>query len=765
MDFSKFQTILNTFADPGSTVEISKGNVLVQINDKAHYAKVRMHEGALMVEDDTGESMSAVRWIILRIARLHTLADRILQFVPHTEHFINPEAKLFDDLDDEHPIEDASVENAVDCAGRLLSRRFAYTTSVLYLTSNAGEGKTTLLHELAREQAAAYKNKRSDWLLVPIALGGRPFMRFDDMIVGYLTNKLRFPLFYYDAFIELVKLGVIIPAFDGFEETLVVNASGDAYSAIGALMASLDQQGTVVISARKAFFEYQELKLQARLYDSIGNNSVVFSRLQLERWKRKQFVEYATLRGYPSPDALYYAVGEALHSPNHALLTRAVLANRLLSVATAEKDLTALLQRLGASPDDYFPVFVDTIITREAHEKWLDSGGEAAQPLLSVSEHHELLAMIAQEMWVQSTESLKAEILEVIAALFCEARKKTSAALHQIQQRIKQHALLVPSDTSKNQFGFDHEEFRNYYLGLALAKQMGDLDTMSRGDFVMMLRRGALPDQVLESVRCSLDKCGAEQTVGIVGALSQIAKLEPQSSYLHENCAQLLLRVLTHQELGPLVLEDFTFGVAALEGVSYSDIEFRRCVFRTTSLRRTTLFRCGFIECSFDRLDLSGMGPAKEWKTHFDRCAFGGMVHPTKDLVSFDPSEFDGILRSAGFEPPKQEQPTLQLDPKPIEPDPEFLAVQKIVRCFANRTHVTDVLLKTKGGKQAASLLEEIIPRLIEAGVIYQDTYRGGGKQHVFKLRVGMMQLHDVLARAKGNYNDFLRLIAAPMTR
>src|SRR5207245_686027 len=97
-----------------------------------------------------------------------------------------------------------------------------------YLTSHAGEGKTTVINELAVEQARKFRRSETDWLLVPISLAGKPFLRFEDVIVASLMNQLRFQRLYFDAFVELVRMGVIIPALDGFEEVFVETAEGDA---------------------------------------------------------------------------------------------------------------------------------------------------------------------------------------------------------------------------------------------------------------------------------------------------------------------------------------------------------------------------------------------------------------------------------------------------------------------------------------------------------------------------------------------------------
>lgn len=584
-------------------------------------------------------------------------------------------------------------------------------------------------------------------------------MRFDDMIAGHLANKLRFPLFYYDAFIELVKLGVIIPAFDGFEETLVVNASGDAYSAIGALMASLNQQGTVLISARKAFFEYQELKLQARLYDSIGNNSVAFSRLQLKRWTRSQFIDYATLRGHLDPDALFDGVARALHNTEHALLTRAVLASRMLTVASNEGDLSGLLQKLGSSPDDYFPVFVDTIIEREALEKWLGSSGDAAQPLLSVNEHRMMLSMVAQEMWLQSTESLKADILELIATLFCDSQHKTASVTQQVQQRIKQHALLIPADTGRDQFGFDHEEFRQYFLGLAVSKLIASRDPQHDSDLSAILRKGALPAQACNSIQASLRNEPPENMRRIVEALCELATFDSQSSYLHENCTHILLRLVSRQELGVIEFMSFTFEPEALEGVVFTDIRFFRCTFRSTSMAFSSFRRCRFVECVFDRLDLNTFPPPTIEDSAFDDSIFNAVVARGHETAIYDPEAFAFALRASGFTVAESRLPISLTSPAAFIEDEQFISVQKLLKCFANRTHITDALIRTKFGKQAGLILDRLIPELVQAGTLFEDTYRGGGRQHLYKLGIGMLRLQEVIERSRGSSEKFFELL------
>src|SRR5439155_5933768 len=100
----------------------------------------------------------------------------------------------------------------------------------------------------------AYRDKKTDWLLLPITLGGRPFLRFDDVIIGALVNRFRFQVLYYETFVELVRLGVIVPAFDGFEEMFIESGTGEAVSALSNLLGRLRSAGNLLVSARKAYF-------------------------------------------------------------------------------------------------------------------------------------------------------------------------------------------------------------------------------------------------------------------------------------------------------------------------------------------------------------------------------------------------------------------------------------------------------------------------------------------------------------------------------
>ena len=108
----------------------------------------------------------------------------------------------------------------------------------------------------------------------------------------------------------------------------VQNSSGEALSAMGNLVNSLQSSGALVVAARTAYFEFQDLKSQARLRDLISSYLVGFGKLELTRWGRSQFLTYCNERSLPNAESLYDTAAQRL-KPDHSLLTRPVLVSTI----------------------------------------------------------------------------------------------------------------------------------------------------------------------------------------------------------------------------------------------------------------------------------------------------------------------------------------------------------------------------------------------------------------------------------------------------
>jgi len=698
-----------------------------------------------IVEGD--DDIPAARWIIQNVARLPLLADRILDYYKGESSFVTPSGKLLDQLDEAPTESEAPVSDALDCALSLLGRRPGGTASVVYLTSDAGEGKTTLITHMAREQARRYKAKQQDWLLVPVSLGGRTFMRFDDVIAGALMNRLRFSFLYYEAFIELVRLGVVVPAFDGFEEMFVEGSAGDAISALGNLVQSLQSMGAIMIAARKAYFEYKNLQTQTKLFDSLGGQSVSFARLALQRWDHLKFIEYANKRGIKDGDKIYLEVAAKL-KPDHPLLTRAVLVRGLLDVAVEMADRSRLLDSIERDPADYFRQFVGTIIQREAQQKWLDKVGEVARPLISVEEHYELLSMIAMEMWQANTESLRPDIFDLTAELFSDSKKKDKVVTYQIVERLKQHALIIQTDGHR--LAFDHQEFYHFFLGEAVGKLMTSEGFSS---ITVSLRHAILPGLASEAAARFLQRSG-KPILDIVAAANTISNSEPRASFVKENIGGILIRLLDFKHVSGVTVRQASFPPQALLGRRLTEVEFYDCYFQTSSLDQSQLIRCRFNSCEFESLELFS---DSVHDSVIDRCTVRAVIPINADVAIFAPQQVTAALTQVGFLTPSPQTSTT-----PVAPDEEMALVERMLRAFMRSTGINEHTLEKRLGAQSSQFFKDVLPRLEDAGVVQEMPYKGSGSQRRFKLGFPLDRLTRAVEGCQGHIDRFIALTASP---
>ena len=754
MNVLDLKRALVAFADDASDLDLSKGRLVVQIRDELIEASVEDVEGDLYVTEG-GQRVRAFSWLVGRVARMPLLADRVLTHIPAEPHFVKPSGRLLDHLDERPDEVDEDVDDLPAKVVEVLSRPTAGTSTILYVTSDAGEGKTTLINELARKQAEHYKAKRATWLLLPISLGGRSFLTFDDIVVAELVNKLRFQLFYYEAFLELVRLRVIVPAFDGFEEMFVEGSSGEALSALGNLVNDLESSGSVLIAARKAYFEYQNFRTQAKLFDAIQGNSVAFARLGIDRWDRSRFLAYAAKRGLADSHNIYEKVCARL-GKDHPLLTRAVLVERLVEVAS-DGGVDALLEHLGADPDDYFYQFVDTIVEREAHKKWIDRSGTPHRPLLSIEEHHALLAAVAREMWIASSEALRGDYLDLVAEVFVGEREKPPQVARQIVRRLRQHSLIVSEAAGGALYAFDHEDFRRFYLGESLGETLAHGDVQGVGLF---LQKGALPPGTADAALNAVRRRG----VALDGSLSLLQRLVASAapaSYVAENAGVLAVRLLellgTHREVE---LSGFTFPEDSIKGRLFGKAIFRGCQFLGTSVSGSRLVGCRFERSSFLRL---------EWDEGFDaagavldQCEISCVVAGDDSPSLFDPGAIRRALEDAGFDVRGEEVSQAELEFAAVQPDEDTLLAEHALRIFMRATHINEEVFQQKFGTRASRFFDGVLPRMLEAGVLDEVPYKGSGKQRRYQLLVPMRNIDAAVPASVASLDDFLRLVLAP---
>ncbi len=745
MNAADFRRILTAFADRPADVDLSKGTLVLELRGELREARVLQRQGDLFVVEGD-DHIPASQWIIRNVARLPEMANRILDYTKEVPYFVTPAGDLLDRLDLAPTDEQQQVADTLDAALKFLDLRPAGATSILYLTSDAGEGKTSLITQMAREQARRYKQKETDWLLVPISLGGRNFIRFDDVVVGELMNDYRFSYWYYGAFLELVRMGVVIPAFDGFEEMFVENSEGDAISALGNLVQSMQSEGTALIAARKAYFEYKSLKTQSRLHDSRGGQSVSFARLGLRRWDRTKFVEYGCRRGVADAEAIFDEVAVKLNSADHPLLTRAVLVRQLFKVADEANGRDGLLRQIQSHPDDYFRQFVGSIIHRESQDKWLMKGGDDIKtPLIPESEHYELLAMVALEMWRDGTESLRSEVLDITAELFGESKKKDKVVSRQLIERLKGHALIVQA--TGHRFAFDHQEFFHFFLGEGIGKVLA---TNNRSFVASELRPSTLPDLTAQVAARFLRRVSV-QLPALVATANQIALTEPRASFVKENLAGVLIRALDGCPAMNVRFEHALFPPQALAGRVLNGVEFLDCYFQSSSLAHSQLTSCQFIRCEFEALELSN----GVTDTTLDGCTVRSVTPVGVGGSVFAPQQVQSALVRAGFQFPASLTEVVD----PVETEEQVTLVERMLRAFTRQSQINENVLSTRLGVGSHRFFTDVLPQLQRVGVVQEVTYAGRGQQKRFQLGRPLQGLTDAVEGCEGRFDRFLELV------
>ena len=753
MQINDFKSIVTTFADPGTELLFEKTQIIISVNGDLISGNLSTKSGDVYVDEGSGAE-PASKWILTRLARLPLLAARLRESIPITEFFVSPAASLLPTLEN-GPEEYAETTNdALALASKTIDNRSPLESTVLYVTSDAGEGKTSLINQLARTQADLYASGKTDWLVVPIPLGGRHFLRFDDITVGVLQNRYRFPFLYYNSFLALVKMGVIVPAFDGFEEMFVENSSGEALSAMGILVGSLDSQGAVMVAARKAYFEFENLRTQERLFDTIRTFSVGFAKLELKRWDKPQFIAYCDKRGVEDSEALYKRVSERL-ATNHALLTRAVLVKRLLDVAAKSSTLDELLEKLSKSGADFFAVFVRGLIEREANEKWIDRSGksEVGSPLITVGEHLQLLSQIAVAMWEARVDYLKRDYLEFVADYFSESTGKNAFQAQQIRERIRGHAMLITSSNAPNAVEFDHDEFRLFFLGEGIASQVEPLNERAKADVFGVFRRGALPKQAQHSLVRALSRGSELNRIEVIKHLVAVSGMDAQASYTHENCGGIIIRLLNGIDGSYLAIPSLTFGSDALRDKKIKGVVFDGCYFSETSMELTELSNCSFNDTRFAQLRIYNSTNISNLR--FNNCTVDSLLFFDGHREFWSPSDIRIQLENLGV---IYDEPATQHIGSGISglPSHEIDDLEKLFRYFMRSTHISESVMLIKLGTRGQVFIDHTLPTLVRRQVMVEIENRGGGVQRRYRLGVPLQRLNSAISVARGSFSHFL---------
>lgn len=742
LNHKDFERVLRKFADDPDDVLVERDTIVCKINGESISLTLSEDEdGVLFCQDEDGRKIKARRWIEKELAGLDELASKILQAIPPDPHFIL--VSSIDENECVHP-------DTVNALHEIIKEKNPYATETIYLLSEAGDGKTCIMEKLAQRTAQDYQKGNCHFIFLPISLGGRPFLRIDDLVVGILANKYRFRRYYFEAIIELVKYGFIVLGLDGFEEMLVEGKEDNVISSLGELLTQMDSAGKLIISARRAFFDYA-LKNQAPLVNCIRDLQVDFSSFRLLPWGKKEFCDLLQKYQFSKDNqtAIYDNLSERL-SPDHPILTRPVLARKLVDMlfeSDGNWECVANEFSEDKNPQAVIDQFVNLLLRREATEKWLLGGREQ---LLSTAQHFLFLQELSEEMWLSNVEYVKEDYLFSLLEIFCEESNLSPSHAIACKNKISHHAMLYKDG---NKFFFCHEAFRQYFLGKQIANHI--IDVAQGPQLTKVLSQNVLQTPSLDAAAYALStrhtqfKDVFEYLTALKGGISKVSPIS-------QNVGGILLAYWKKgEEQQSYEFSDLFFSASALKFCNLNNITFNDCSIEEIDAVNGSINNVCFNHCSISSMMIPSYS-VQNINCTFDLQSIPSHVYEKEhDEDAYSPAQIMTILSRCG-----SKFSNMRVEEIPTsKPQDEILTVFcKIVKYLCHYPGISGSVLSMKFGSRWNTYRKEYLPIYLRRGLLESTSWQGHGVDERYKLGIRLDKYESALKECNGSFDEFTTL-------
>ncbi len=747
MTKNEFKRIVSTFVASPDDIVVDHNTVCIGIDDSTIEVTLERgdnsNEQLYCVEDD-GNRLEASQWIVKRLGKLDILAHSLLDKIKEDIYSI-PVPGKYTSSDSE--VSEATCDVLALLEEKIKKGKCGFATNVIYLTSDAGEGKTYIMNALARRQAKKFINQDSNWLFVPIALSGRPFLRLDEIIIGTLSNTYRFRSYYIETFLEMVRQGHIVLGLDGFEEMAIEGVEGDVVTSLGNLLEGLNSEGSLVFAARKAYYNYSNLRIQSRLFDAIRTKEVDFSDVQLLPWGASELVNLMKSFSFKEDEATGYCetFSKALR-PTHVILTRAVLARRLVEELYQEngENIKQIIERFQhGEKQEIVSSFVGMLIDREM-TKWV-CRDEAATPLLTHDQHDAILREIAEEMWRTSTEFVRHDSLISIVELVCTEFGLSPTYVSQCKERIIHHALLAQQE-GRRIYAFCHEEFYQYFLGKFIASCF--TDEINEYQIRKIFDKKVLP--MLAAEECSrLIRNVSRQDVAIKFIQEMLPKIH-KTSLVNQNLGAILFPLLCSAR-ECVEVKNLYCSTGVLDSGEIRNINFVGCEFENITLDPTRMNGLIFEACEIYNMTI--YSDAKYLNITLARDSMPSSLRVKSgidEILIYSPNGIVSALKANGIVTKGE----AESDNESIshEDDDIVKLFFKIVYAFRRTTCITEHVLRTKTGKSWSLFETNVLEPMLENNVFAEVEFRGSGeRQRLFRLNASFELLEKAHKECLGS--------------
>ena len=594
-------------------------------------------------------------------------------------------------------------------------------TLVVMVTGEAGAGKTSVLQHLVTTRADDFVRGRSRSLFLYVNAQGRALARFHEALAIELQD-LRANLTYHGVS-TLVRLGLLVPVIDGFDELLGVSGYDDAFSSLAAFIEELDGRGKLLASARSSYYE-QEFVARANRVSALG--AQVWKQIPVEvlAWGDAEFDQYLSevcrhwdLDGVAAAH-LKDRVTKVFAGRNAALRTKPLFVARTVGLALSNVDLSGEGDLLGQLVRGY--------LDRERTEKLLDRN---QTPLLTVEQLRALLVNLAEEMWNQETRELDRRSVREVAEYVLVVGNVPESVQRIVIERMPTLAFLTPGEKA-GAVSFEHEIFFSHFLS-------DRFEEVLRADAALpasLMGRSVLPGDLAEA--CARDLVGDKATTRkMLEKLGQAgAGTSPRTQQIRENCGILCAALLRSSPpfdptdaiaIRHLVFPGGNLNGVVLDGASLEDIQFRR-----VDLTRTRFLSCRVLDVMLlevlvdpkqTRLELVGLD--------VDQQVVGLRTVGTPEVI-FHPDELRAVLVQVGAA-----QPQASAGPQLRRVnEPQLTTLERFVRAYnrCNPVCTGDDNMKGVFQDQDWPTIQRL---LLDSGVVTREDKATGGRPKTFLRR------------------------------
>jgi hypothetical protein len=515
------------------------------------------------------------------MADFRQLATAYVATIDRQADFVASEARIHDGVD----IESVTLapQELIDLADGARVRT-EDLTGLFFVKADAGAGKTTLLREATVMQAERYLKNESNFLFFYVPAQGRELSNLRDAFSGELDEL--HAVFARDAIATLARNGVLVPVVDGFDELLGTAGYTGAFSSLQSLLTELGGRGTLVVSARSAFYD---VEFSRRTGGRPSGGDMKITTVDLQPWSEQQLRDYLVRDRAGSSAAVIAEALQRLSESDRQLLTRPFFASQFeIFVAQKSGDLgdVGLLEHL-----------ITAYIEREA-EKIVNANGD---PVLSPDGHRYLFELVVSEMWENETRQLSESDLVTIADLVSEEFKLESDQATQLKAKVTSYAGFQPrrgAHQSQAAFELEHEVYFDYLLGCALQRLLRESQF---DELLRSLDHAILPEPV------------AAAAVRVLEGESNLSPklLHCSMGITFDNRRRNLggLMLAYARELPPL--SDVTVQNLAFFGLKSGPARFQRvcfdgCQFVSVDLQGVVFEDCEATTSTFDEIRLDG---------------------------------------------------------------------------------------------------------------------------------------------------------------